>query len=148
MSYIQILPRCNTAVVSESGLHLMMKSSAAEELEKENYLVFEEPLFPPGREVRWHSYRPDLFGVRASIESKEYAFVECETRPNIHRLLRKRYDTICIQTDLQRRSSVRRILAIPRGKLTAMDLSVRHDWEVWIVGERVFTKIPRVAPKR
>ena len=126
----------------------MMKSSVAEELEKENYLVFEEPLFPPNREVSWHTYRPDLFGVRSSSECKEYAFVECETRPNINRLLRKRYDTICVQTDLQRRSSVRRILAIPRGKLTAMDLIIRHEWEVWIVGERVFTKIPRVCPKK
>lgn len=125
-----------------------MKSSVAEELEKENYLIFEEPLFPPSRDITWHTYRPDLFGVRASTVSKEYAFVECETRPNIHRLRRKRYDTISVQTDLQRPSSVRRILAVPRGKLTAMDLRVRHDWEVWIVGERVFTKIPRVVPNR
>jgi hypothetical protein len=126
----------------------MMKSSVAEDLEKENYLIFEEPLFPPTRDITWHTYRPDLFGVRASTESKEYAFVECETRPNIQRLTRKRYDTISVQTDLQRLSSVRRILAVPRGKLTAMDLRVRHDWEVWIVGERVFTKIPRVVPNR
>lgn len=131
--------------MAESGLHLMMKSSVADELEKEDYLVFEEPLFPPSRGVSWHTYRPDLFGVRASPSAKEYAFVECETHPNIHRLLRKRYDTVCVQTDLQRESNVRRILAVPRGKLTAMNLRVRDEWEVWIVGERVFTKIPRIA---
>ncbi len=120
--------------VAESGVHKSMKAIVREELERERYAIVEEPLFPPGRRVSWSSYRPDLFGYRREGDGEEIVLVECETHPNVKRLGEKNHSTVSLQSFLFRDSSVRRILAVPQGRLGSVDMAVRSDWEVWVVG--------------
>ena len=96
--------------------------------------MIEEPLFPPGERVSWSSYRPDLLAYRTSGGSEELVLVECETHPNMRRLQAKRYRTVSFQTYLSRRGSLRRILAVPQGRLKMVDMKIRSEWEVWVVG--------------
>ncbi|MDA4128213.1 MAG: hypothetical protein OK422_01915 [Thaumarchaeota archaeon] len=128
--------------MAESDLHRRMKSLVTEDLEKEGYWMVEEPLFPPGEEVSWFGYRPDLFGVRAAPGSKDYVVVECETHPNMKRLLAKRFSTLSIQSELSHHCGVKKILAIPSGTLQCLDMGVRKEWEVWVIGIRNLMKIP------
>ena len=120
--------------MAESRLHLSMKAIVRSELEREEYVVVEEPLFPPREKVSWSSYRPDLLGYRSKDGTEEIALVECETHPNMRRLGAKRYGTVWLQPYLFRRGSVRKILAVPQGKLSSVDLRIRDEWEVWVVG--------------
>jgi hypothetical protein len=111
-----------------------MKAIVKDELEHEHYSVVEEPLYPPGRKVSWSSYRPDLLGYRSMDGTEELVLVECETHPNMRRLGAKRYRTVWFQPYLYRRGSLRRILAVPQGKLGSVDMKIRNEWEVWVVG--------------
>jgi len=111
-----------------------MKAVVRQELERERYVVVEEPLSPPGEKVTWTSYRPDLLGYRSENETEELVLVECETHPNMKRLREKKASSVSLQPPLFRHGSVRRILAVPRGKLGSVDLRVRDSWEVWVVG--------------
>lgn len=113
-----------------------MKSIVRAELEREAYQVIEEPLSPPGERVSWESYRPDLLGYRRVSDREEMVLVECETRPNMKRLALKKHGTVTLQSFLFRESSVRRILVVPQGKLSSVDMAVRGEWEVWVVGRR------------
>ena len=122
--------------VAESLTHRSMKAIVKKELEHENYAVVEEPLFPPGKRLAWSSYRPDLFGYRTGEGREEIVLVECETHPNMKRLGLKKHSTVSFQPYLFRRGSVRKILAVPQGKLRSVDLSVRGEWEVWVVGSK------------
>jgi hypothetical protein len=132
--------------MSESILHRRMKESVSRELAGEGYSVFAEPPHAPSRFMSWVSYRPDLFGMRASAERQEYALVECETRPSGRRLAAKNYSSIDIQTRLNSELSVRRILVVPRGTLASVDPSVRRSWETWIYEGGSFQRFPRVSP--
>jgi hypothetical protein len=120
--------------VAESEVHRSMKAIVRSELEREDYAVVEEPLFPPREKVSWSSYRPDLLGYRSKGGTEEIVLVECETHPNMRRLGEKRHRTVWFQPYLFRRGSVRKILAVPQGKLGAVDMKIRNEWEVWVLG--------------
>lgn len=113
-----------------------MKSVVRCELERDGYRLLEEPLFPPSRRLSWFSYRPDLLGVRRDELVEEIVIVECETHPNMRRFRSKNYSSVWFQSTITREGKVRRILAIPRGTLDRVDLTLRDLWEVWILGER------------
>lgn len=112
-----------------------MKAIVRQELEHERYAVVEEPLFPPGRKLSWSSYRPDLLGYRSEGGNEEVVLVECETHPNMRRLGAKNTFSVSFQPHLFRSGAVRRILAVPQGKLGAVDMRIRDRWEIWVVGE-------------
>jgi hypothetical protein len=120
--------------VAESDIHKSMKAIVRSELERENYSVVEEPLFPPGEKASWNSYRPDLLGYKSEGRDEELVLVECEAHPNMKRFGAKNHSSVWFQPYLFRRGSVRRILAVPQGKLGAVDLRVREKWEVWVLG--------------
>ncbi len=111
-----------------------MKAVVREELEKEGFGVIEEPLLPPAKWISWSTYRPDLLGFRASDMAEEVAVVECETRPNMRRFVAKNYSSLWFQPSVLSVGSLRRILAVPRGKLGAVDLRLRQGWEIWVIG--------------
>jgi len=132
--------------VAESKVHRAMKAVVRGELEKERYAVVEEPLFPPGEKVTWSRYRPDLLGYRSEGGKEELVLVECETRPNMRRLGAKNVSSVSFQPFLFRQGSVRRILAVPQGKLRSVDMKVRQGWEVWVVGSNSpMAKFPTVT---
>jgi hypothetical protein len=111
-----------------------MKVIVRHELERERYTVLEEPPLPPGRKLSWSSYRPDLLGYRTEDGAEEIVLVECETHPNMRRLGAKNHLSVWFQPRLFRRGSVRRVLAVPQGRLRSVDMKIRDRWEVWVVG--------------
>ncbi|QQG48156.1 MAG: hypothetical protein HY247_05210 [archaeon] len=122
--------------MAESALHRSMKDVVRAELERDEYAVIEEPLFPPGRRLSWSRYRPDLLCYRRRGGAEELVFVECETRPNMKRFLSKNFMSVSFQSYLFSNSTVRRILAVPRGKLDSVDMVLRSEWEVWVLGHK------------
>jgi len=122
------------SALAESQTHRSMKAVVRHELEQERYAVVEEPLFPPGDKLSWSSYRPDLLAYRSEGGAEEIVLVECETHPNMKRLGEKNVSSVWFQPYLFRKGSVRRILAVPQGKLRSVDLKIRDRWEVWVVG--------------
>lgn len=112
-----------------------MKAIIRRELERDDYVV-EEPLFPPGKRVSWSSYRPDFLGYRSKEGMEEIVVVECETHPSMKRLGTKKHTSVWFQSHLFGRGSVRKILAVPQGKLGSVDLRTRGEWEVWVVGSK------------
>lgn len=111
-----------------------MKAVVREELEKDGFGVVEEPAFPHVKWISWSTYRPDLLGFRAKDMKEEVAIVECETRPSMRRFARKNYSSLWFQPSVLSSGSLRRILAVPKGKLGAVDLRLRHGWEIWVIG--------------
>ncbi|MGD0477110.1 MAG: hypothetical protein ABSB29_02955 [Nitrososphaerales archaeon] len=111
-----------------------MKAIVRAELECERYTVVEEPLFPPGGKASWTSYRPDLLGYRSGKGTEELVLVECETRPSMRRFRSKNHSSVWFQPYLFSRGSVRRILAVPQGKLRTVDMRLRDKWEIWVLG--------------
>ncbi len=65
---------------------------------------------------------------------EELVLVECETHPNMKRLGAKNFSSVWFQPYLFRRGSVRRILAVPQGRLGSVDMKIRDRWEIWVVG--------------
>ncbi|HUK74461.1 MAG TPA: hypothetical protein VLU99_01620 [Nitrososphaerales archaeon] len=122
-----------------------MKEKVSKELAEEGYSVFFEPLYAPSRFLSWVSYRPDLFGIRASPGRQEYALVECETRPSVRKLASKNFMSLDVQTRLNSDLSVRRILVVPRGTLARLDPSVRRSWETWIYDSDGFQRFQRAC---
>ena len=120
--------------VTESSVHRSMKAIVRAELERERYAVVEEPLLPPGRKASWTSYRPDLLGYRSDEGAEELVLVECETRPSMRRFGSKNHSSLWFQPHLFKRGSVRRILAVPQGKLREVDMRLRDKWEIWVLG--------------
>lgn len=118
----------------ESSTHRHLKAVVREELEKEGFGVVEEPPFPPADWISWSAYRPDLLGFRVRDEKEEVAVVECETRPSVRRFASKNYTSIWFQPSVLGSGSLRRILAVPRGRLSAVDLRLRSGWEIWVIG--------------
>jgi hypothetical protein len=118
----------------ESSTHRHMKAVVREELERDGFGVVEEPLFPPAKWISWSTYRPDLLGFRAKDMEEEVAIVECETRPSMRKFISKNYSSLWFQPSVLSVGSVRRILAVPRGKLGAVDLRLRQGWEIWVIG--------------
>lgn len=128
--------------MAESELHRSMKESVSRELAGEGYSVFPEPPFSPSRFLTWDSYRPDLFGMRASSERQEYVLVECETRPSGRRIDSKNFRSVEIQARLNREPILRKILVVPRGRLAGVHPSVRRCWETWIYEGGSFQRFP------
>ena len=129
--------------MAESRLHHAMKDIVRRELEDELYLVIEEPVFPPGERLSWTSYRPDLLAYRASGTEEETVLVECETRPNARRFASKNHGSVWFQRSLFRRGSVRKILAVPRGRLGRVDMKLRKERDFWVIGrERPELRVP------
>lgn len=122
--------------VAESKLHKSMKAIVRRELESERYAILEEPLNSPMRRLSWIAYRPDLLGYRRTGEHEEIALVECETHPSTRKLVSKNYQSVWFQPYLFREGSVRRVLAVPQGKLHFVDMAVRREWEIWVLGRR------------
>ena len=120
--------------MGESAIHRSMKNVVRVDLESEHYSVVEEPISPPRSKVSWKSYRPDLLGYRLEEGCEELVLVECETRPDMRRFLSKNHASVWFQPNLFREGYVRRILAVPQGKLRRVDMKLRHRWEIWIVG--------------
>ena len=121
--------------MTESELHLSMKQMVREQLEVDDYRVIEEPLYPPTRWLHWEGYRPDLLGYKYDIQKEQIAIVECETHPSTKKFVSKNYGSLWFEPSVLRQGSIRRILAIPRGKLSAIDLRLRRQWEIWVLGK-------------
>jgi hypothetical protein len=130
----QKCPDRHEAAVAESADHRRMKLIVKRELEQEGYGVLEEPLFPPSRRVSWSAYRPDLLGHRREGGKEELAIVECETHPDMKRFRLKNFASLWFQPFLFEGGSIRRVLAVPRGSLRAVDLRLRKEWEIWVLG--------------
>ena len=111
----------------ESDLHRSMKKIVRGELELDRYTVIEEPIFPPTRRISWEAYRPDLLGFRSDSLTEEIAVVECETHPSMPRFTSKNHSSLWFQPSVLRDGSIRRILAVPRGKLHAVNLGLRQN---------------------
>jgi hypothetical protein len=123
-----------------------MKRIVRHELERDRYTVLEEPLFPPSRRVSWSGYRPDLLAYRSGPQTEEVAIVECETHPSMGRFVAKNFSSLWFVPTVQCQGSLRRILAVPRGKLHAVDLRLRSQWEIWVLGSTApLEKIPAFA---
>jgi len=112
-----------------------MKRMVRSELESEGYLIVEEPIWPPIRRISWFAYRPDLVGIRRDSRAEEIVVVECETRPSMRRFRSKNFSSLSFQASVLHEGSIRRILAVPRGRLHSVDLRLRDRWEVWLLGE-------------
>jgi hypothetical protein len=125
-----------------------MKKIVRERLEEEKYVVVEELLFPPSGRLFWSAYRPDLLGYRRGQGSEEVVLVECETNPNMRRFGSKNYSSVWFQPLLFRSGSVRRILAVPRGRLRQVDMRLRSGWEIWVVGANGMTEKAGLISKR
>jgi hypothetical protein len=126
-----------------------MKDIVRGELELEQYRVVEEPLFPPAKWVSWSRYRPDLLGYRLRVDNEEIVIVECETHPNMQRFRSKKYSSLWFQPSILRNGSLRRILAIPQGKMHSVDMKLRNDWEIWTIGKtRPVVKAERLISSR
>jgi len=123
-----------------------MKAIVRHELELERYAVVEEPLSPPRDKASWTSYRPDLMGYRSEGGAEQLVLVECETHPNMRRLGTKNFSSVWFQPYLFRRGSVRRILAVPQGRLRSVDMKIRNKWEIWVVGSKApMEKFPALS---
>ncbi|MCZ6613822.1 MAG: hypothetical protein O6762_03980 [Thaumarchaeota archaeon] len=117
----------------ESYLHLFLKKRAIDCLSQAGYATYLEPAWSPVPYVQWQNYRPDVLGVKTAQDVSEYAFVECETRPRLERISKKKTSTISYQTKLTGTSNIRLILVIPAGTLRNLSMKVRRQWEIWII---------------
>jgi hypothetical protein len=123
-----------------------MKAIVKHDLEQERYAVVEEPLYPPREKVCWSSYRPDLMGYRSEGGREELVLVECETHPSMRRIGAKNHSSVWFQPYLYRQGSVRRILAVPQGRLRGVDMKIRGTWEVWVLGPNsAMEKLPMIS---
>jgi len=140
--------------MAESSLHLAMKTLAYRSLSGEGYEVTFEPSYSPVSSIGWSRYRPDLFGVRETDEGSEFVLVECETHPQTKRIEQKEFLHVSFQSSLDHVRSLRRVLLVPRGRLSALEMRVRRNCEIWVTrvgpaGEEgvaeLEMKVPRVA---
>lgn len=131
--------------MAESHLHRLLKAASMRTLREDGYSIYPEPEHSPLQYLSWNSYRPDIFGMKSLNGVDEYAFVECETRPRLKRILSKNYISITVQTQLARYTRNRMVLAIPTGTLRNLDTSIRKHWEIWIINQR-FGRIETMFP--
>ncbi|MBI4258368.1 MAG: hypothetical protein HY619_05385 [Thaumarchaeota archaeon] len=123
--------------MAESYLHRILKAVSMRTLRENSYTIYPEPEYSPIQYLSWFSYRPDIFGVRSVEGADEYAFVECETKPRMKRILSKNYLSISVQSRLAKETRSRMILAIPTGTLRNLDTKIRERWEIWIINQRL-----------
>ena len=134
----------------ESNLHLFLKKRAIDDLSRDGYATYLEPAWSPVPYVKWQNYRPDILAVKIHPSCSEYAFVECETRPRLERISRKKTDSITLQSRLTGPTHLRLILAVPNGTLHALSMRVRRHWEIWIINyvSGAINKIDRVGDRK
>jgi hypothetical protein len=124
---------------TEGQLHKLHKESVAEELQKQNYTIYFEPLESPLKLLCWHSYRPDILAIKQSNPTQKIVLVECETHPNRKRVLTKKKQikkNIALQKQLLKNTTVLPLLVIPPNNLQKMISSpIRRFWEIWIINE-------------
>jgi hypothetical protein len=112
-----------------------LKQIVSENLIEKGFSIILEPDFPPGEEINWQNYRPDIFGVLKTSGKTHYVIVECETRPNKERFANKKWKEIVIQPKLFDEMSLTLILAVPFGYVSKVT-SFGNLWEIWQVNTR------------
>lgn len=134
---------------TESKFHKLLKQTVANELEKQLFTTYQEPLESPYNNLWWQSYRPDVFATKNTESSFEVVLVECETKPSKSRVLLKK-STIQSNLSLQKRlfenTKFHAILVIPPHNLAKiLCYEVRKFWTIWIVNKlgKISQKIPR-----
>lgn len=100
--------------------------------------------------MNWHSYRPDILGILKSEKKLKIVIVECETKPNRNRVLKKTLQikrVLSLQKQLNEHHFVLPLLAIPALNLHKINfLDIRSFWEIWIINQngKILHKISRI----
>ena len=134
----------------EGSFHKLLKERVANELQKQNYSIYYEPLESPLERLWWDFYRPDILALRNLSCSLKVVLVECETKPNLKRLLKKTQKIqhyLIIQKMLNEKVSITPLLVIPPFNLSKIiSCKVRKFWEIWIINNtgKILDKISRV----
>lgn len=114
-----------------------MKQIVARELQNQNYTTYYEPLESPYPNLWWDSYRPDILATKYCKNNLNVVVVECETKPNMKRVLRKTAKikkNLSLQKRLYENSVILPLLVIPSFNLIKILCSiVRNFWEIWII---------------
>ena len=135
---------------TEGKFHKLMKHIVAKELQKQDYLTCYEPLESPYRHLCWDSYRPDILATKFCKQNLQIVLVECETKPNKKRILKKTDNikkNLSLQKRLYQNSRILPLLVIPSFNLVKIICAtVRRFWEIWIVNRlgEIKHKISRV----
>ena len=126
-------------VKTEGSLHKLHKNVVAEELIKQRYSIYFEPLESPLDLLWWHSYRPDILAMKQFDLIQKIILVECETNPNCQRVLTKKKQikkNLSLQKQLLKNTTVLPLLVIPPNNLQKMISSpIRRFWEIWIINQ-------------
>ena len=121
----------------EGALHKFLKETVADELQRQNYSIYYEPLESPLKRLWWNSYRPDVLAMKSRKSNLDVIFVECETKPNRKRVLRKTEKIkkyISLQKELHENATILPLLIIPPFNLNKIISSqLRQIWEIWII---------------
>lgn len=137
----------------ESKFHKLLKQTVANELEKQQFTTYQEPLESPYNNLWWQSYRPDVLATKNTKTLFEVVLVECETKPAKKRVLTKMLtiqNNLTFQKRLFEKTNFQPILAIPSHNLTRILCSeVRNFWTIWIINEigKIIQKIPKKKQK-
>jgi hypothetical protein len=116
-----------------------MKQTVAKELQSQKYTTYYEPLDSPYRNLWWDCFRPDVLATRYCKGNLQVVLVECETKPNRKRVLRKTVmikRNLSLQKRLYENALILPLLVIPPFNLVKVICSaVRRFWEIWIVNQ-------------
>ena len=114
-----------------------MKQTVAKELQSQNFTTYYEPLDSPYRNLWWDCFRPDVLAVRYCNGDQKVVLVECETKPNKKRMLKKTAKirrNLSLQKRLYKRAHIFPLLVIPPFNLSKVLCSeIRRFWDIWIV---------------
>ena len=126
-----------------------MKYNVGKELENQDYLIYFEPLESPLNYLCWEYYRPDLLAVKCCSSNLDIIMVECETKPNMNRVLQKTNKIqkyLSLQKKLNEKATIFPLIVIPPFNLNKIiSTKVRKLWEIWIINDsgKILHKIPR-----
>jgi hypothetical protein len=134
----------------EGNFHKSLKEWVANELQKQKYSIYYEPSESPLERLCWDYYRPDILALKSFSLNLEVVLVECETKPNLKRLLKKTAKIqhyLTLQKMLDEKVSLTPLLVIPPFNLNKIiSCKVRKFWEIWIINNtgKILDKISRV----
>ena len=134
----------------EGSFHKFLKNRVANELQKQKYSIYYEPLESPLERLWWDYYRPDILALKNLSLNLKVVLVECETKPNLKRLLEKTakiHNYLFLQKMLDEKVSIIPLLVIPPFNLKKIiSCKVRKFWEIWIMNNtgKILDKISRV----
>jgi hypothetical protein len=121
----------------EGHLHKFLKQIVGRELQNQNYTIHYEPLESPFSQLWLHSYRPDILAKLSCNFNLKITLVECETKPNRKRILRKTakiQKNLSLQKRLLENTSILPLLVVPPVNLYEIICSaIRRFWEIWII---------------